>query len=46
MYAVGVSANGKTIVAGGQDSAVRVWKEDGQVWATFEAPKPVAAGAE
>ena len=39
MYSVGVSADGKTIVAGGQDSVVRVWQENGTVLATFEPPQ-------
>ena len=38
MYSVAASANGKTIVGGGQDSVVRVWKEDGTLVASFAAP--------
>jgi WD40 repeat protein len=40
VYASAVSADGKTIISGGADSALRVWTENGQVFATFEAPKP------
>jgi WD40 repeat protein len=43
VYNVGVSADGKTIVAGGQDSVVRIWSDDGKSIATFVAP--VAADA-
>ena len=30
---------GKTIIAGGADSTLRVWTDAGAVFATFEAPK-------
>ena len=41
MYACGVTPDGKVVIAGGQDSALRVWNmADGKVIATFEAPKP------
>ncbi|WP_254506933.1 c-type cytochrome domain-containing protein [Anatilimnocola floriformis] len=40
MYSSAASADGKTIIAGGADSTLRVWSENGQVYATFEAPKP------
>lgn len=39
MFSLGVSADGKTIVAGGQDGVLRVWNDQGQAVATFEAPK-------
>lgn len=39
MFSLGVSADGKTIVAGGQDGVLRVWNDQGQSLATFEAPK-------
>jgi len=38
VYNVGVSADGKTIVAGGQDSVVRIWSDDGKSIVTFIAP--------
>ena len=41
VYSVGVSADGKRIVSGGQDSIVRIWQDGGQVFATFEPPKPL-----
>jgi len=40
MYSVRSSADGKVIVAGGQDSVVRVWNENGQTMINFEAPQP------
>lgn len=40
MYNVAISADGKRIVSGGQDSVVRIWQDNGQVFATFEPPKP------
>lgn len=41
MYAVAVTADGKRIVAGGQDSVLRVWNgTDGTVLTTFPAPAP------
>jgi len=40
MYSSAASADGKTIIAGGADSTLRVWSDNGQVFATFEAPKP------
>jgi WD40 repeat protein len=40
MYSSAASADGKTIIAGGADSVLRVWSDNGQVFATFEAPKP------
>ncbi len=39
VYSVGASADGKTIVAGGQDGVMRIWQEGGQVIAAFEPPK-------
>ena len=38
-------SDGKTIVAGGQDSVLRVWKDNGQSVVNFEAPKPEEAVA-
>ena len=38
VYNVGVSGDGKTIVAGGQDSVVRIWSDDGKSIVTFVAP--------
>ncbi len=46
MYSVSVSGNGKVIAAGGQDSVLRVWGEDGKALATFEKPAPPESGAE
>ena len=47
VYSVAVSADGKTVIAGGQESTVRFWKaDDGQSVATFEAPQPEGAVAE
>ena len=41
MYASAVTPDGKVILGGGQDSALRIWNmADGKVIATFEAPKP------
>lgn len=39
MYSAAASADGKTIIAGGADSTLRVWTDAGAVFATFEAPK-------
>ena len=38
VYNVGVSADGKTIIAGGQDSVVRIWSDDGKSIVTFTPP--------
>jgi WD40 repeat protein len=38
MYAVATSADGKTIIAGGLDSIVRVWNDEGKELAKFAAP--------
>ncbi len=38
VYSIAVSADGKWIAAGGQDSIVRVWKSDGQLFAAFPPP--------
>ena len=49
MFSVGASANGKLIIAGGQDSVVHIWSDNGQVHAKFAPPAPketAAAGAE
>lgn len=40
MYSVRSSADGKVIAAGGQDSIVRVWNENGQTIMNFEPPQP------
>ena len=41
MYAVAASADGNTVIGGGQDSTVRLWKgTDGALIIAFEAPKP------
>jgi WD40 repeat protein len=39
VHSCSVSGNGKMIIAGGQDSVVRLWNENGQEYAKFEAPK-------
>jgi len=38
MYAAAASADGKTIVAGGLDSVLRIWNDQGQELAKFAAP--------
>src|SRR5690606_8943451 len=38
LYAVEVTADGNTIVAGGQDSVLRVWTQDGKSVAEFAPP--------
>lgn len=43
VHSCAVSANGKMIIAGGQDSVVRIWTEDGKEFATFAAPQPKPA---
>jgi WD40 repeat protein len=40
LYTVDVTADGKIIIAGGQDSVLRVWRENGQAVTTFDPPKP------
>lgn len=41
MYASAATPDGKVILAGGQDSTLRVWNlTNGQSLATFAAPKP------
>jgi WD40 repeat protein len=40
---VDVTADGKVIIAGGQDSVLRVWKDDGNAIVTFDPPKPEAS---
>ena len=40
MYSVDVSSDGNTIVAGGQDSVLRIWRANAQVVATFAPPQP------
>ena len=46
VYNVSVSGDGKTIVAGGQDSVFRLWSDDGKAIGTFDPPvvEPVASG--
>ena len=39
MYASGASNDGKTIIAGGADSVLRVWNENAQPVSSFEPPK-------
>ncbi len=43
MYSVTASADGKTILAGGLDSVLRVWNDQGQELAKF-SPPPRASG--
>jgi WD40 repeat protein len=38
MYSVAASADGKTILAGGLDSTLRLWSEDGKELAKFMPP--------
>jgi WD40 repeat protein len=38
MYSVAASADGKTILAGGLDSVLRVWSDDGKELAKFNPP--------
>ena len=42
MYAGAASADGKTIIAGGLDSILRVWNDQGADVAKFAAPAPAA----
>ena len=45
MYTCVATPDAKIIVAGGQDSALRIWNlADGKAIATFEAPKPPVKG--
>jgi WD40 repeat protein len=46
MYAVSASASGKVIAAGGQDSVLRVWGDNGKTLANFEKPADPDSGAE
>jgi len=39
MYTVAASPDGKHVVAGGYDSVVRIWSDNGQVHANFEPPQ-------
>ena len=39
VYAVASSSDGKKLAAGGQDSVVRVWTDNGQIFAEFSPPK-------
>lgn len=39
VYAVATSSDGKKLVAGGQDSVVRVWSDDGKIFAEFNPPQ-------
>ena len=38
MYSVATSADGKTIIAGGLDSVLRLWADDGKELAKFTPP--------
>jgi WD40 repeat protein len=40
MYAGAASADGKTVIAGGLDSVLRIWNDQGQEQAKFAAPAP------
>jgi WD40 repeat protein len=40
MYSVAASGDGKTIIAGGLDSVVRLWADDGKELAKFTPPAP------
>jgi len=42
MYSAAASADGKTIIAGGLDSVLRIWNDQGQELAKFSAPTPPA----
>jgi WD40 repeat protein len=42
MYSSAASADGKTIMAGGLDSVLRIWNDQGQELAKFAAPPPLA----
>ena len=42
MYSVAASADGKTIIAGGLDSVLRIWNDQGQELAKFAPPAPPA----
>jgi WD40 repeat protein len=42
MYSGAASADGKTILAGGLDSVLRVWTDQGAEFAKFAAPAPPA----
>lgn len=39
VYTTDASADGKIIIAGGEDSILRVWTDAGQIHASFEPPK-------
>ena len=40
MYSAAASADGKTIIAGGLDSVLRVWNDQGQPVIQFAPPAP------
>ena len=40
VYSVSCTADGKIIAAGGQDSVVRIWSDDGKEVASFAPPEP------
>lgn len=44
VHCCSVSANGKLIIAGGQDGVVRIWNENGQEVVKFDAPQPQEPG--
>ncbi|MCH2126446.1 MAG: hypothetical protein MK165_16770 [Pirellulaceae bacterium] len=44
MYGAAASSNGKVFIGAGQDSVVRLWKDDGNVIANFSAPEPTPSG--
>ena len=43
MYSAAASGDGKTIIAGGLDSVLRVWNDQGQELAKFSPPARTAA---
>jgi WD40 repeat protein len=40
VYCVRASADGSTVVAGGEDSILRIWSNDGKTLVNFDPPKP------
>jgi WD40 repeat protein len=43
MYSAAVSADGKSILAGGLDGILRIWNDQGQPVVQFAPPAPAAA---